>query len=234
MRKTTIILITLLLGCANGTLPRRPDKTLQLEHLDKNKELGKKILQVARQEYTFVKDYEVVTLVNKIGGEIVEAIGEDPTTYHFFVIKNNQINAFAIPGGYIFIFDGLLKKLDSIDALAGVLAHEIAHVRRNHFFKDARKIGVIDMATMAAIILAGLAGGDNVATSAVAQAANITLKLKYSRQNEEEADFFAIKFLQQTQYDPAGLYDFFKTLALYQRFSFDETIPPYLLTHPEL
>ncbi|MFQ5780175.1 MAG: M48 family metalloprotease, partial [Nitrospiria bacterium] len=193
--------------------------------------LGKKFLQAARKEFVFSKEVEVVTLVNQVGAEIVEAIGEDPSRYHFFVVKQEQMNAFAIPGGYIFLFEGLLKKLDSIDALAGVLAHEIAHVQQNHHFKDAKKMGAVDLATMAAIIAAALAGEGEAATSVIAPAANIALKLRFSRKNEEEADFFAIKYLQRTRYDPTGLSDFFKTLAFYQRFT-GTPILPYLSTHP--
>jgi predicted Zn-dependent protease len=169
--------------------------------------------------------------VNRVGREILEGIGEDPSDYHFFIVHQNQANAFAIPGGYIFIFDGLLNKLDSTDALAGVLAHEIAHVTRNHHFKDSKKMGAIDLATMAAVIGAVLSGKGEAAASVIAPATNIALKLQFSRKNEEEADFFAIKYLQETQYDPVGLSDFFKTLAFYKRFS-GAPIPAYLSTHP--
>ena len=194
--------------------------------------LVKEFVQAARREFTFVKDHEVVTSVNKVGRDILEANGIDPTTYHFLIVKKNQLNAFAIPGGYIFVFDGLLKKLDSIDALAGVLAHEIAHVKQNHFFKDSKKVGAINLATMAAVILAGLAGESSGAAGAVAQAANITVQLKFTRENEEEADLFAIKFLEKTHYNPAGLAEFFKTLSDQERFKTETAIPPYLSTHP--
>jgi predicted Zn-dependent protease len=236
IRYIPMIIIVLFTGCAKTTESKRPDDVQkveqQVEYVDKNKELGKEFLQVARREYTFVKDPEVITLVNKVGRELLEANGIDPATYHFLIVKKNQLNAFAIPGGYIFVFDELLKKLNSIDALAGVLAHEIAHVRQNHFFKDVKKIGAINLATMAAVILATLAGEDSGAVGTVAQAANITYQLKFSRENEEEADLYAIKFLQKTKYNPAGLAEFFKTLSEYERFSFASAIPPYLSTHP--
>ncbi len=172
MRYVTILVLSFLTGCAEVLQSTKPDVVPEVEHeveyVDKNKELGKRFVQAARREFTFVKDYEVVTLVNKVGRDILEANGIDPTTYHFLVVKKNQLNAFAIPGGYIFVFDGLLKKLVSIDALAGVLAHEIAHVKQDHFFKDSKKVGAINLATMAAVILAGLAGESSGAAGAVA------------------------------------------------------------------
>ena len=236
LRYLTIIMLSLLIGCAEVIQSTKPDAIpeveQEVEYVDRNKELGKRFVQAARREFTFVKEDEVVTLVNKVGRDILEANGIDPTTYHFFIVKKNQLNAFAIPGGFIFIYDGLLKKLDSIDALAGVLAHEIAHVKQNHFFKDSKKVGAINLATMAAVILAGLAGESSGAAGAVAQAANITAQLKFTRQNEEEADLFAIKFLGKTHYNPAGLAEFFKALSDQDRFSMKTAVPPYLSTHP--
>ncbi|MFQ5579141.1 MAG: M48 family metalloprotease [Nitrospiria bacterium] len=243
-RFNLLLLFTLvfLLSCAGGRSHRNPETTEQSPQTkstdqalsqdpDPKKALGKQFLQAARKEFTFVKDPEIVTTVNQVGRRILEGIGEDPSDYHFLIVKQNQANAFAIPGGYIFIFDGLLSKLGSVDALAGVLAHEIAHITRNHHFKDAKKEGAINLATMAAVIGAVLAGKGEEAASVIAPAANITLKLGFSRKNEEEADFFAIKYLQKTGYNPVGLSDFFKTLAFYKRFA-GAPIPAYLSTHP--
>jgi len=240
MRKLSfMVLLFLLTACAGGPPPRKappsspPAPAKQEQALSRGKILGKQFLQTALKDFQFVKDYEVVHLVNQVGKEIVQAIGEDPEAYHFLVVRKNQLNAFAVPGGYIFLFDGLLKKLGSVDALAGVLAHEIAHVERKHFFKDAKKINAVNLATMASIILAGLAGEGQGATGTIAIAANVSMQLKFSRKNEEEADLHAIRFLKQTRYNPVGLSDFFKTLSFYQRFT-RGIPPPYLSTHPGL
>ncbi len=235
MRRLLFVFIScfILFGCAASPQKKEPqspppEPPLVQEH---GKELGKSFMKTALKKYTFVKDSEVAALVNQVGREIVEAIGEDPDSYHFFVVRQNQLNAFAIPGGYIFLFDGLLKNFDSIDALAGVLGHEIAHVRLNHFFKDAKKISAINLATMASLILAGLAGEGMGATGTIAIAANTSMQLGFSRKNEEEADLHAIRFLSKTRYNPAGLSTFFSTLSFYQRLT-QGTVPPYLSTHP--
>jgi len=233
MRMTSVLWLALLLvGCASAPIeePEPPPPPVRVSH---GKELGKQFIQAALKEYRFVKDPEIVHVVNRVGKEILAAIGEDPARYHFLIVHQNQLNAFAIPGGYIFLFDGLLKKLDSIDALAGVMAHEIAHVQKNHFFKDAKKINAINLATMASIILAGLAGEGQGATGTIAIAANVSLQLKFSRENEEEADLFALQYLRETPYHPGGLATFFDTLSFYQRFTSGIT-PPYLSTHPGL
>lgn len=229
----SLISCFILFGCA-GSPPKKAPQTPSPEPpliQDHGKELGKSFMKTALIKYTFVKDPEVIALINEVGREIVQAIGEDPDRYHFFVVRQNQLNAFAIPGGYIFLFDGLLKNFDSIDALAGVLSHEIAHVKLNHFFKDAKKISAIDLATMASLILAGLTGEGMGATGTIAIAANASMQLGFSRKNEEEADLHAIRFLNKTRYNPSGLSAFFSTLSFYQRLT-QGTVPPYLSTHP--
>ncbi|MDH3974135.1 MAG: M48 family metalloprotease [Deltaproteobacteria bacterium] len=197
------------------------------------KELGREFLLEAKKELEFVTDLEIVSMVNSVGKELVAAAGSDPDYYNFFVIRENRINAFAVPGGYIFVYDGLIKNLNSIEGLAGVLAHEIAHVERNHHFKDARKVALADIATIAGIILGGLAGGSQPEASiAIAEASNISYKLKLSREHEEDADLFALRYLRKSRYHPSGLSDFFKKLSHQERLYSTDVIPTYLSTHP--
>ena len=230
-RVVTLLLVVALSGCGISRRTEPPPEVQEdpyrIERISRTKELGRKVLDQAKEEYGLVTDEEVIALVQEVGREIVEASGGVPSTYHFFVVKEEKINAFALPGGYIFLFDGLLKNLSSVDALAGVLAHEVGHVSRNHFYD--RRIEIANIATLAAVVLASMAGGGRVAAP-LAQAVNITQQLKYSREHEREADFFAIKVLRQSGYSPDGLYDFFRILSPYERTSPD--VPPYLSTHP--
>lgn len=200
--------------------------------MDPRKEIGREFLLAASKGFEFVSEPEVVSVVRGVGRHLVRAAGSDPDYYHFFVIKNSQINAFAVPGGYIFINDGLLKNIDSVDALAGVMAHEIAHIERDHVYRNAKKAGVVDLATIAAVILGGVSGETGAAKVSIAQAANISMKLKMNRELEEDADIFAIKYLRQSRYNLAGLSDLLTTLAYYERFSGADMLPPYLSTHP--
>lgn len=196
---------------------------------DRNKELGRAFLSEALRQYQFVKDPEVTSLITGIGRRIVEAQGADPTAYHFLVVKELQPNAFAIPGGYIFITDSLLAKLRSPEEVAGVLAHEIAHVKQNHFFQDEDKLQAVSLATIAAILLSK----GNPAVVAGGIAASQDLALHYSRENESEADTFAVQYLKKAGYDPQGLLKSFETLAFYQQFNTPDT-PIYFSTHPGL
>lgn len=236
-----ILPLAFLCGCGLQTLPDESMEERDAHHqevteatvvTDMRKELGREFLMAARNEFLFVKDPEVLSLVNSMGREIVEAAGGDPDYYHFFVIRKNEINAFAVPGGYIFLYDGLLKSMGSMDALAGVLAHEIAHVERDHHFKDSGKMALADLATLAGMILTGVAGDRPDASIAIGQGANIAYKLKLSRAHEEDADLLALRYLRQTDYHPEGLLDFFKKLSSHNRLNSGDMIPSYLSTHP--
>src|SRR3989337_2541287 len=219
----SIFMVCLLLGCSAYPSVRKEEPPAP------SKEMGKAFVREALQHYQFVKDPEVVKLVNSVGRRIVKTIGANPDSYHFFVVRENQPNAFAITGGYIFIFDGLLLQLRDEEELAGVLAHEIAHVERNHFFKDAKKVAALDIATIAAILL----GGGGMATTAIATQAKIDLRLQFSRANEAEASTYALRYLRTAGYSPRSLLDFFDNLIRYERFN-PQLVPAYMATHPDL
>ncbi|MEK6684287.1 MAG: M48 family metalloprotease [Nitrospirota bacterium] len=226
-------LVFFLTACA--TLSTRPTQSAPAPETerrptpDRGKELGKQFLVEARKQYRFVKDQEVVNAVNQVGRRLVTAAGADPDAFHFFVVKEVQPNAFAIPGGYVFVFDGLLAKLNSEEELAGVLAHEIGHVTHNHFFKDDAKVNALTLATIAAILLSK----GQAAAPTIAIAAGTAAQLQFSRENEEEADASAIQTLKKAGYDPRGMLHFFQTLMAYETINRVE-IPAYLSTHPGL
>ena len=219
----SIFMVCLLLGCSAYPSVRKEEPPAP------SKEMGKAFVREALQHYQFVKDPEVVKLVNSVGRRIVKTIGANPDSYHFLVVRENQPNAFAIPGGYIFIFDGLLLQLRDEEELAGVLAHEIAHVERNHFFKDAKKVAALDIATIAAILL----GGGSPAALTIAGAANLDIRLQFSRDNETEADSYALRYLERGGYSSEGLLNFFDSLIRYERFN-PQVAPAYASTHPGL
>jgi predicted Zn-dependent protease len=236
IRTSICILSSLLIavtGCATSPTrpapPASPPETEQSVSADHGKELGKQFLKEARKQYQFVKDQDVTDAVNAVGRRLVTAAGGDPAAFHFFVVREIEPNAFAIPGGYIFVFDGLLDKLDSEDELAGVLAHETGHVMHNHFFKDDAKISALSLATIAAILLSRGSG----AAASIAMATNISAQLHFSRENEEEADASGMQYLKRAGYDPKGMLNFFQTLLTYERINGVE-VPAYLETHPAL
>ncbi|HUK56282.1 MAG TPA: M48 family metalloprotease [Nitrospiria bacterium] len=238
MNKATCFLLSvsiLLSGCAAP--PKRhpppsaapPEAEPQIPQ-DRGKELGKEFLKEARKQYRFIKDQEVVDAVNQVGRRLVAAAGGDPEAFHYFVLDDIELNAFAIPGGYIFVFDGLLTKLNTEDELAGVLAHETGHVMHNHFFKNESQISALSLATIAAILFSrGRAAG-----SSIALATNTAAQLHFSRENEDEADASGMEYVKEAGFDPKGMLNFFQTLLDYERINGGDQMPAYLETHPEL
>ncbi|MBI4716103.1 MAG: M48 family metalloprotease [Nitrospirae bacterium] len=229
-----LVLLLMAAGLAGCTFPAVPQKSEPprepaVKVPNPTKEMGKEFLREALNHYQFVRDPEVTGMVNRVGRRIVEGLGANPSGYHFLVVRESQPNAFAIPGGYIFVFDGLLMQIGNEEELAGVLAHEIAHVERNHFFKDEKKVAALDIATIAAILL----GGGSTASMVIAGAANVDVRLAFSRENESEADSYAIRYLKKAGYDPRGLPAFFKSLLRYERFN-PRDIPAYASTHPDM
>lgn len=218
-----LLIIAMLAGCVASPGVRKE------EPKNPSKEIGKAFVTEALQHYQLVKDPDITDAVNRVGRQIIKGIGSNPDSYHFLVVHEDQPNAFAIPGGYIFVFDSLMLQLKDENELAGVLSHEIGHVERNHFFKDDKKTTALDIATIAAILL----GGGNIAAAAIASAANINLKLQFSRENEAEADTYALRYLKQAGYSPKSLLDFFDSLLRYERFN-PQLVPAYLSTHPDL
>lgn len=239
MRAALLAAAAVLAGCPHAPPPshgppeaRRPappPAAHSAEYL-KGKEIGRQFLAAALHEFRFRTDWEVAGAVSEVGQRLVAGIGGDPDTYHFLVVRNPQANAFAIPGGYIFVFDGLLSRLQSEEELAGVLAHEIGHVRRGHFFKNQKQLVAADLAVLAAILLGQ--GGEAVTVFSLAGAAQ--LQLSYSRENEREADQSALATLPAAGYNPMGLADFFGVLYREEHLLLPESRFPYLATHPGL
>lgn len=228
----------LLAACATGqpipdgdaqSQPPPAENTADYESLQ-GKTLGREFVAAALQQYRVRTEFDVAGTVQDMGREIAAAAGADPETYHFLVVRNPQANAFAIPGGYIFVFDGLLRRLDSEEELAGVLAHEVAHVRHGHFFKDQKKIAAADLAAMAAILL----GQADEAVAAFSLAGAASLQLSYSRENEREADIGGVQYLYDAGYDPSGMTRFFAVLLQQERLLLPRNQFTYLSTHPGL
>ena len=138
--------------------------------IGEEEKLSREILNQIYRHYELIEDPVVVDYVNKVGNRIVAVLKDPLFDYKFQVINVAEYNAFAIPAGYIFINSGLLAAMDNEDELAGILAHEIAHVNARHIsqkIERSKKIGWATMAGAAAGILLGAAGGGGEAAQAV-------------------------------------------------------------------
>ncbi len=195
--------------------------------------LGRQVLQMLRKEAQFVEDPEVVGYVAEVGRRLIAHIGPHYFPFKFYVIKDESLNAFAVPGGYIFVNTGLLEEIDREDELAGVLAHELAHVQARHLAKRIEKLTRLNLASAAVTIVGLLLGrgemGQAIAVTSGALAA--TKALSYSRADEEEADRLGFQYLTAAGYDPRGFIEVFNKIVRH-RWLLSENVPSYLLTHP--
>ncbi|MGQ9693917.1 MAG: M48 family metalloprotease [Thermodesulfobacteriota bacterium] len=211
------------------SLSPAPAMTIQQE-----RELGEKVFQEIKKRWPLIQEVSINEYVNKVGQEIIKSIGPQPFTYHFYVLNSPEINAFAIPGGRVFINSGMLLLLEKEDELAAVLAHEIGHGVARHIATRGEKVQKINLATLGAILAGILLGGPAagaIATTSVA--ASETAMLKYSREDEDEADYLGLKFMEQAGYNPEGMLTVLKKLRRRQGPSASE-IPAYMQTHPAL
>jgi predicted Zn-dependent protease len=201
---------------------------------EEERELGDRLAREIQQKVDIINDPLVKECVEEIGRRLVEEAQDRRFHYHFYVVKEQEPNAFAIPGGHIFVTSGLIRLVDTEDELAGVIGHEIAHGALRHIDKAMDRAKRISLATLAAVIAGAFlskdaAGAATLTTGAMAMAQS--LMLKYTRENEVEADQKGIKYMVDAGYDPLATVTFLKKIHRWQRFTSPD-IPTYLSTHP--
>ncbi len=199
---------------------------------DEERELGLHFDRQLHEKVRVIEDPVVAGFINDLGQAIVATIEPQPFIYRFRVIDADSLNAFAVPGGYIYFHSETVLAAGNLDELAGVMGHEIAHVNGHHYARMRKKTQIPD-------ILAGLAGMAAAVASGrpepmmAAQAANVAVQLKFSREFENEADRYGTVFMARGGWDPAGITRFFeRILAVQKRHPHD--IPPYLYSHPDV
>jgi predicted Zn-dependent protease len=201
-------------------------------------QLSQEFMEAVLSHYDIVRDPLISNYVNLVGHQILSHMSPQPFDFRFYVIKENTYNAFAGPGGVIFIHSGLFEIMDNEDELAGILSHEISHVVHRHIserIEKSKTIGLVTLAGIAAAILAGV-GGVGVATEALTvgtMAAGQSLSLAYSREDEMEADTTGYKFLIDAGYSGEGLLSILKKMRDKEWYGSDQ-IPTYMMTHPAL
>jgi len=201
--------------------------------MEDEQKLGKEFYDRLKEKGLLMDDPEVTDYITKIGNKIISQGEKTPFTFTFSVIDSPGINAFATPGGYVYLFRGLIELTENESQLAGVMAHEIAHVRARHVADAIGKSTKIGIATLAAIIAGAFLGGGGDATAAIAgfsMATATSLNLKYSRENEEEADRLGMAYLTGAGYDGKGMPQFLGIMKNFEYYS--SAVPSYFLTHP--
>ena len=239
----TFFVRLLLLSCcvlatpvtANDDLPVLGDPASALMSADQEYRLGRAWLRSLRGQTAIMSDPLVQEYVESLVYRLASFSDLKEPNLDIVVVNSHQINAFAVPGGVIGLNAGLFLNANSEDEVAGVVAHEIAHVSQRHFarrYLDSQKVNTAMLAAMLASLAVAIAGDGEAGMAGIAatQAGAIQAQLAYSRQNEREADRVGMQTLAAAGMDPDAMPRFFDRMHNNQQFAGDP--PEFLLTHP--
>lgn len=225
-------------ACAesNIELPDIGDPTGTLMTPQQEKELGEAFFRKLHSQLEISQDEEILDYLQSIGQKLTGSSDEPGHAFHFFVVNDSTINAFAGPGGYIGVNSGLILTSEAESELASVLSHEIAHVTQKHLYQTFQAAGRLALPTAAAMLaglLLGAKAGGQLGQAAViaAQAANLQYQINFTRDNEAEADRVGMQILSKSDFDPRAMPTFFERMQQSTRFA-GRDIPEFLMTHP--
>lgn len=197
--------------------------------------LGKAFMRSVRQFAAIVNDPEVESYIESIGHQLAANSDNNTLSFTFFVVDDSHINAFAAPGGVIGVNSGTILNSRNESELAGVLAHEIAHVTQRHMarqFERADQLNLPGMAGLLGAILIGIANPEvGAAALTIVRGASTQASINFTRANEEEADNVGIQLLARSGYDPQGMPGFFERLQQKSEY-YSGNAPEFLRTHP--
>ena len=204
-------------------------KGLNFYSLEREIALGKQLAQEIERSAKFVDDPVVTEYVNRVGQNLVRN-SDAQVPFTIKVIDSDQVNAFALPGGFFYVNSGLILHADEESELAGVMAHEIAHVCARHGTRNATKGELAQFATIPLILL----GPGGWTGYGIYQGLNFlipTTFLKFSRDAEREADYLGVQYMYKAGYDPNSFVTFFEKIQAQEK-KRPGTIPKIFSTHP--
>lgn len=204
-----------------------PGRGVNFYSLEKEIALGREMAEETETQARVVSDPVVTEYVNRIGQNVVRN-SEAKVPFTIKVIDSNEVNAFALRGGFLFVNCGLILKADSEAELVSVMAHEIAHVAARHGTKQATRAAILNYATIPLVFMGGWAG------YAVREAASVAVPLgflQFSRAMEGQADHLGIEYLYKTGYDPTAFVEFFEKIETSEK-TYPGTISHLFSSHP--
>lgn len=217
-RALAALVATTLAGCGTLSVPEE-------------RRVGEEVNRQVQEQADLVRDDVIAGYVRDMGHRIVAAVEEPLFTYRFYVIEADQINAFALPAGYIYVHTETILRAANAAELAGVLGHEVGHVVERHVAENYNRARGVSIGHQLAVITAAILGG-TVAAQAVDLGGGLAAMAylnQFTREAEREADAFAVEVLPRAGYDPRGLVTFFETLM---RESGGREPPAFLSSHP--
>ncbi len=200
---------------------------INIYSLEKEIALGKDLAQEVERQAKLIDDPVISEYVNRVGQNLVRN-SDAKVPFTIKVIDSEEVNAFALPGGFFFVNSGLILKAESESELAGVMAHEIAHVAARHGTRQATRGTIANFATIPLIFMGGWTG------YGVRQAASVLVPigfLKFSRAFESEADLLGLEYMYKTGYDPTSFVDFFEKIQTLEKRK-PGTMSKVFSTHP--
>lgn len=225
-------MLTVAVSAASAQTQVTPDKNKYTPAQDV--QIGQEAAQEVRRELPMLNDDGVEDYVDRIGDRLVEAIPQqfrhNEFRYSFDVVNQKEINAFALPGGPMFVHRGMIEAAKSEGEVAGVMAHEIAHVALRHGTAQATKAQKFQIGAIAGQVLGAIVGGG--IGSVIAQGSQFGLGayfLKYGREYEREADLLGAQIMARAGYDPRRMADMFRTIEQQSRGGGG---PEWLSSHP--
>lgn len=201
--------------------------------IEDEKKLGQEFYDKMAKNDFLIQEKRMNDYITKVGMTVLGSVQHPLFDYRFSIVKSSAVNAFATPGGYVYVNRGLIAMTETEGELAAVLAHEIAHVNARHIADLVNKATKINIATLLAMIAGAFLGGSGDLSAAImgfSLATAQAMTLKYSRDNEEEADRYGTYYLVSAGYKAEATLNLLKLMRRYEFYS--NTVPSYFMTHP--
>lgn len=217
----------LLAGCATIYNPATGRHESLMLSTASEVSMGQDLYQSISKQYVFSSDVAKANRLNAIGERLARVSDRQDYEYHFYLLENKELNAFATPGGYVYFFTGLFDKLSSDHAIAAVLAHEIGHCAARHIakkFQAALGVNILSVIALSQV--------SPEAQAIAGQSTDFAMNLifsAFSRKDEYQADSLGIKYLFLAGYNPNGMIESFEILKKEEKADF---VPPWFRTHP--
>ena len=192
-------------------------------------QLGTQYAQQINAQLPIMRDANVNSYINSLGNSLARVADSRNLSWRFYVVDSREVNAFAVPGGFVYINRGLIERARTMNQLAGAMAHEIAHVTQRHSVEQMAQAQRADAGLTLACILTSVC--QSGAASAAIQVSGSALFAKFSRDDESEADRYGVQYLVAAGIDPRGMVDMFQTL-LNERRSRPTAVDAWFRTHP--
>jgi predicted Zn-dependent protease len=192
-------------------------------------ELGTQYAQQINAQLPIVGDPELNRYINVLGDSIAKLSDERNLEWRFYIVDSREVNAFAVPGGFIYVNRGLIERSRDLSMLAGVLGHEIGHVIERHSVEQMEKMQQAQLGVGLACVLTRIC--QNQATGALIDIAGSAVFAKFSRDDEREADQVGIQYVTRAGIDPRGIPAMFRVL-LEERNRQSSAVDGWFSTHP--